>query len=198
MRRRFYNQGFAGDFAASLPRGSRISWRGTVNSSVFPSGNPFSREPNQELQILLEGQGFTVERLTWETVDLGVFSSDFEIIIQAVTPVEYEYADDAFSVIKGDVWSVYGNEPRNIKANVLNVPIIDASGRPRYTSAPVNIQSQSDSGQPNPCQFKTGLDWLSCSFGFEGAAANLGFGAAAGTTLALAALVIVGVVILKK
>ena len=32
-----------------LPRGSRLSWRGTVTSDVFPSGNPFSREPNKEL-----------------------------------------------------------------------------------------------------------------------------------------------------
>ena len=191
-----YNQAGMGD-TAFLPRGSRIAWRGTVTSDVFPSGNPVSREPNKELGRLLSGQGFVVEDLTWALADFGIFSSDYQIIVQAVTPVDYARPEDAFSVINGNVWSVYGQQPRAVSASVLNRPYVEPStGNTYYSGAPV-IGTAPDTqvtnpNSPNRCGDKFGLDWLACQTGLDSTAQQLGLGIGAGVAL----LVVGGVVLL--
>lgn len=195
MRFRVINSGLAD--SGYLPRGSRLSWRGTVTSDVFPSGNPFSREPNKELSALLAGQGFGVENVTWASRDLGVFSSDFDIIITVTTPIDYAKADDAFSVINGDVWSVYGQQPRNVSASVLNRPYVDQqTGNTYYTGAPVIGTAPdtqvSNPNNPNRCADKYGLQWVACQTGLDSTAQQLGLGIGAGVAL----LVVGGVVLL--
>lgn len=195
MNFRILNSGLAD--SGYLPRGSRLSWRGTVTSDVFPSGNPFSREPNKELSALLAGQGFGVEDVTWATRDLGVFSSDFDIIVIVTTPVDYARADDAFSVINGDVWTVYGQQPRNVSASVLNRPYVDGkTGNTYYTASPV-IGTAADTqvsnpNNPNRCADKYGLQWVACQTGLDSTAQQLGLGIGAGVAL----LVVGGVVLL--
>lgn len=195
MNFRILNSGLAD--SGYLPRGSRLSWRGTVTSDVFPSGNPFSREPNKELTALLAGQGFGINEVTWASRDLGVFTSDFEIIVTVTTPIDYARADDAFSVINGDVWTVYGQQPRNVSASVLNRPYVDQkTGNTYYTASPV-IGTAADAqvtnpNNPNRCADKYGLQWIACQTGLDSTAQQLGFGIGAGVAL----LVVGGVVLL--
>ena len=182
-----------------LVRGSRILWTGVVPGTVLPEGLNFLGPGLQnDLQASLQAQGFGDITLDWHIESLGWVVANYRIIVYATTPIDFNDSKDAFSVINGEVWRIYGAQPQNVTQQILNSPKPDSSGVPRYTSAPANIQNQPDSKPPNPCDVKTGWDWFTCQLGFDSAAAHLGLGAGAGAVLALGAIIVTGLVILKK
>jgi hypothetical protein len=185
--------GFA-DFAAEpmLPRGSRISWEGNVEDTLisFASTGHFNR-----FRQSLQAAGFTVDSIDYETVGGNPLlnSAVFRIKVRVVTPIDYAIADHAFSVIKGIAWDNWQQEPKSITQYILNVPTVDPkTGRKVYNEAPA-LGSPADANKP-----RAECDWDKQTIG-EYLACQLGFNSTSTATIVvIGALVLIGIVTLKK
>lgn len=182
---------------AKLPRGSRVHWEGTVtgwSTGLFDPGG------QSQLAQILESAGFQI------SLDYKTFLAswnDYRIIVDAVTPVAYASAEDAFNTIKGAVWTAYQNEPRDVSASVTNTPYADPqTGNQYYSGAPVIGSAPdtqvSNASSPNRCADKYGAAWLACQTGLDSTAQQFGLGVGAGAGLLLAGLAVIGIIILRK
>lgn len=192
-----------GDFAANpsamIPRGTRLSWSGVVqgDATSLEAAPYLGAAPGRQgtLKKRLQGAGFTTEVVDWEYESFGWTAGYYRILLTVVTPIAYAHAEDAFSVLKGIVWDVYGMEPESITNAVANVPNVDPrSGRPVYNEAPA-VNSPADSALkklPGQCDWdnQSISEYLACRLGFNSTSTA--------SMVVIGALVLIGIVVLKK
>ena len=184
-----------------LPRGAKVFWQGRVQDTLFTLGNDGRLD---QFRQALEAHGYAItDGPNWNVLNAldSIFapSATIQITVSAVTPVDFSDAKDTFADITGIAAQIWGQMPTNIVTAVTNVPYVDNSGVSRYQAAPA-IGTPPDARQtaPDACKDKSGLDWIACQLGFDKLASSWGLAAGAGATLALGAIIVTGLVILKK
>jgi hypothetical protein len=195
----------SGDFPADpsqmISRGTRLSWSGVVAGDATSTEGllylGFSPGRQATLKQRLQGAGFIAEVVDYEFESLGWAAGYYRILLTVVTPIAYARAEDAFSVLKGIVWDVYGNEPQDITQSVVNVPVVDSrTGRPVYSAAPA-VGSPADAASQAQAK-ATECNWDTQTIG-EYLACQLGFNSMSSATIVvIGALVLIGIVALKK
>lgn len=184
-----------------LPRGAKVFWQGRVQDTLFTLGNDGRLD---QFRQALEAHGYAItDGPNWNVLNAldSIFapSATIQITVSAVTPVDFSDSKDTFADITGIAAQIWGQMPTNIVTAVTNVPYVDNSGVSRYQAAPA-IGTPPDARQtaPDACKDKSGLDWIACQLGFDKLASSWGLAAGAGATLALGAIIVTGLVILKK
>ena len=192
----------SGDFPADpsqmIPRSTRISWSGVVPGDATSTEGilylGFSPGRQGTLKKRLQNAGFSTEVVDFEFEYISWDTAYFRILLTVATPIAYARAEDAFSVLKGIVWDVYGAEPQDITNNVVNVPTIDPrTGRETYHGAgTVDDPANKDKGKQADCNWDTQTigEYLACQLGFNSTSTA--------TMVVIGALVLIGIVALKK
>lgn len=198
QRNRRRGFGEAPDPSELLPRGSQIQWDGVIAGDATSTEGlyylGFSPGRIDTLTRRLKAAGFDTF-VNWEFESLGLTAGYFRIILTATTPVAYARAADAYSVLNGIVWDVYGNQPGDVHANVLSVPYVDPVTKKLTSPAAPNVVLPNDAAARNPQQI---CNWDSQSIS-EYIACQMGFSSTTtATAVMVGAALLVGILIMKK
>ncbi len=188
---------------SDVERGSLIRWAGWTPYRPSNSFSDLWNPPYSRFRDAIQARGFTVTNILEEDAN----GSGVWWFVEAIVPSQGSL-DGAGTFITAAAYEVFGN--------VSDVQVVDAgaipiASTPAVPAVPPAVPLNPPAGNPtasgamayanpkiDPCAGKSGLEWLSCTAGFDGVASQFGLAAGAGATLALAVLALVAIVVIKK